>query len=128
MTKTEKWEPAIDFRKCYLAVYPGKTTCVFLSRETYVMMGRPKKVIVSLIGDTIALSPALKYGNEVKLNPAGQPYIVCPALGSFIGPDGRALFDYDEQIWRWRWFYFRCASSSRRPVPPNKSPMMPRAR
>ncbi len=97
------WRPAIDFAACYLSVYPSKTTWVFLSREAYWMMGRPKGVAVSVGGGRVALYRWSKKETAVRFSSSGQPYIVCPRLAAAIGAGGRAVFDYCE---RGR-FYFR---------------------
>lgn len=94
------WRPAVEFDKCYLSVYHDHPARVYLSREAYWLMGRPKWIRVSLDRGTMALSPssADRGGLPVQLNPAGQPYIVHRELGACIGPGGRAVYDYDEQV------------------------------
>lgn len=96
----EEWRPAVDFGKCYLSVSHDRLSRVYLSREVYWLMGRPKWVNVEVGENTVAISPsdAQRGGLPIKLNPAGQPYIVHHLLGSRIGPGNRVLFDYDEQV------------------------------
>jgi len=121
-----KWEPAIDFSKCYLSVYPTKETCVFLSREAFhLLLGRPKRLVVSIEGNVITLSPARKHGEEVKFS-SGQPYIIHPKLGHLIGAGGKAQYDYDEERGCHRYFYFRLVKKSKPNVPSN-TPRAPKA-
>jgi hypothetical protein len=116
------WTPAVDFTRCYLSAYEGgKTSCVFISREAYWLMGKPKRLVV-MVGDVIALSPAVKYGVPVKVDHTGQPYVVHKGLWRRIGPGNRVVYDYDETRQystrryeivklhytpRRTWFYFR---------------------
>ena len=124
--KKDEWEPAIDFSKCYLSVYPTKETCVFLSREAfYLLLNKPKRLIVAINGDVITLSPARKHGVEVKFS-SGQPYIIHPELGHLIGPGGRAQYDYDEERGGYRYFYF-CLVRKSKPNVPNNTPRAPKA-
>lgn len=93
------WKPAVEFDRCYLSVYRSRLSRVYLSREAYWLMGRPKFVAAKIQGDVVALSPAGQgAGLPVRFTPAGQPYVVCRELGKAIGPDNRAVYDYDEQV------------------------------
>lgn len=106
-----RWKPAVSFDKCYLSVYPGKNKLVYLTREVYALMGRPRKLVVHPIGSKVVLSPSRKYGTDVMFGVGGQPYIVCPEASRIIGPGNRAYYSYDEEDYDERWikrhyFYF----------------------
>jgi len=124
---TINWKPAIDFDECYLAVYSGKGTCVYISREAYELLGRPRKVVVSLKGDTISLSPARKHGTDVHFNRTKQPYIIHRLAGRAIGPGNKAYFDYDErrrdEKRRLRYFFYFLVRSTN--PAPTMSPAAP---
>lgn len=91
----KKWRPAVAFEQCYLSVYHGKDKLVYLTREAYYLMGKPRRIMVFPAGKSIALSPALKYGSEVKFAD-GQPFISSPEASRIIGPGNRAYYSYDE--------------------------------
>jgi hypothetical protein len=108
------WRPAIEFDRCYLSVYCDRPNRVYLSREAYWLMGRPKLVRALVQGGVVALSPSdpARGGLPVRFNPAWQPYVVCRELGEAIGPGNRAVYDYDEQVrergrFGARLFYFK---------------------
>jgi len=130
---TVKWAPAVRFEQCYLSVYPGKESSVYLTRETYALLGRPKKIAVFPMGRTVAFSPANKYGVEVSFNVNKQPFIVHHEAAKAIGPGGRANYSYDEEdrdILRGggtrRYFYFRVSSNV--PATPKAKPKTPAKR
>jgi hypothetical protein len=128
-----KWAPAIDFGKCYLSVYPGKEGSVYLTRETYMLLGRPKKIAVFPMGKTVCFSPANKYGVEVMFSANKQPFVIHPEAARTIGPGNRATFSYDEEdrdILRGggtrRYFYFRVNNNV--PATPRAKPKTPAKR
>jgi len=128
------YRPAISFDRCYLSVYPGKSGKVYLTRELYWLMGRPRKVNAMVIGDRIILSAGVKYGYDVVFMKGKQPYIVSPEVSKAIGPGNRAYYSYDEEDYgfydnKWkqyrkrRYYYFRVKRSvmpapNRKPSPP----------
>jgi len=133
------WTPAVRFNQCYLSVYESKENFVFLTKETYWLLGRPKRVMAFPMGKAICLSPARKYGEKVFFNSTGQPYFILSGAGAVIGPGQRAYYSHDEEDrncdedidrkWhrvRRRYFYFRV--SSRVPATPNASPNKPATR
>lgn len=129
-----KWRPVVSFDKCYLSVYPGKEGKVYFTREMYWLMGKPKKVNVTVIGDKIVLSAGVKYGYDIVFRRGKQPYIVSQEVSKVIGPGNRAYYSYDEEDYgfydnKWkkyrkrRYFYFRV---NRRVIPdPSRKPNPP---
>ncbi len=118
------WKPAVEFGKCYLSVYKDKKHFVYMTKETYALLGKPKRIMVFPIGRTIAFSPAKKHGAEVMFNVNGQPFVVHQEASAAIGTGGRAYYAYDEEDYdedwnKRRYFYFRVSSSA---------PATPRAR
>lgn len=131
--REEKWAPAVRFDQCYLSVYPGKENAVYLTRETYALMGRPKNVAVFPMGKTVVLSPASKYGVRVSFSTNGQPFIVHPEAAEAIGTGNRSFYAYDEEdvdlvgkSRKRRYFYFRVNSNV--PATPKARPKTPARR
>lgn len=117
----------MDFNRCYLTAYPGKRTQVYISQEAYNLMGRPPKVVVSLAGDTISISPARAHGIPVYFNRTGMPYFIDREIGEAIGPGNKAVFDYDEKVRdrkRGMCFFFYFLVRSTIPAP-NNTPAAP---
>lgn len=131
--KAMTWRPAVDFARCYLSVYPGKEGLVYLTREAYSILGRPKRVAVFPMGKTVCLSPAQKYGEKVLFSANGQPFVVHRGAAEAIGPGGRANYSYDEEGYDFlrrggtrRYFYFRVSKSV--PATPKARPKTPAKR
>jgi len=128
------WKPAISFDRCYLSVYPGKEGKVYITRELYWLMNRPRKINAVVMGDRIALSAGVKYGYDVVFRKGKQPYIISSEISKAIGPGNRAYYSYDEEEagfydkkWKRyrkrRYYYFRVRrrvtpAPSRKPNPP----------
>ena len=107
------WKPAVQFDRCFLSVYRGRK--VYMTVEAYNMMGRPKKVVVFIMGRTVCLSPARVHGTDVKFTQSGQPFIFHNEASKAIGPGSRAFYSHDEVDYdldrrsKRRYFYFKRA-------------------
>jgi len=134
-----KWAPAVRFEECYLSVYSSKEKYVYLSKEIFLLLNSPKRIMVSLIGKTIVFSPARKYGVKVLFNINGQPFIVHKEANEAISSLGnRAYYLYDEEDYDYsdqygkyprqkrRYFYFRVNNNV--PVMPATRPKTPAKR
>ncbi|MGB9887906.1 MAG: hypothetical protein ACPLRW_13075 [Moorellales bacterium] len=115
------WKPAVDFNKCYLSVCKDLPYRVYLSRELYWLMGRPKFVRWWAEEGTVVVSVPYRPGKDIlpiRISSSGQPYVTSRNLGELIGLGNKLYYDYDERIrgpggkFGPRVFYFRTARSS----------------
>lgn len=131
MGKVKRDRPSISFDQCYLSVYESKAGLVYMTKELYSLMGRPARILFTLMGRTVVLSPARKYGLEVAFNTNGQPFVHSLELSKAIGPGHKAYYSYDESDYdiygrggKRTYFYFRISSDvviipKPKPIPPD---------